>query len=236
MKIHLNLKNLAFSCSLLSVLTTGCKRENISVDNPPAANSKAHTEATSLPNPGFESWNGNQPLSWNLSASGSARATGGHSGQYAAQIWNWYYYVKGFLTNGNVFNAMPGYDYNNTGGIAVSERPAALTGYYKYEPGSNDGKKDSAIAIIALRKYNAATRKSEKVAYTEVSLGPSSQYKLFRIPVSYASSVVPDSLVVTFISSRNGFCSGASNGNCLYLTLDDLALECSSGKKEIAVK
>ncbi|HVI45791.1 MAG TPA: hypothetical protein VM802_13025 [Chitinophaga sp.] len=236
MKIHLDLKNLVLSCSLLSVLTTGCKRENITPDCPPAPNNKAHTEGTSLPNPGFESWSGNQPFSWRLSTYGSSKTTGSNSGQYAAQIWNWYSYLKGFLTNGNIATPAPGFDYNNTGGIAISGRPAALTGYYKYELGDNGGGNDFAVAIIALRKYNPATHKSERVAYAEANLGPSSQYQFFRLPVSYPSSAIPDSLVVTFISSRSGYCGDSGGGNCLYLSLDDLALEYPGGKKEIAVK
>lgn len=36
---------------------------------------------------------------------------------------------------------------------------------------------------------------------------------------------MPDSVVIFFQSATNGFCANTTNGNCLYLNVDDLAFD-----------
>ncbi|MCW3463042.1 PCMD domain-containing protein [Chitinophaga nivalis] len=241
MRTYIPLKHTFIAGILLLMTATSCKQTSLTGDDIPSlpqdAAAAAALSTASLPNAGFESQNstGNQPLNWLLSSSGASSTTDAHSGRYAAKIWNWYYYAKGYLTNGDVWTGgIPGYDNHKKGGIPIHSRPTALTGYYKYEYGTNNGKPDSAIALIALRKFNPATQRSEKVAYAEINLGPASQFRPFTLPIRYDSQAVPDSVVITFISSRNGFCnsSGSMPGNCLYLTIDDLALTGAGGSRQ----
>lgn len=229
-------KHVALLGILPALLVISCKHGNIiGNDVPILSETTAHAKVVappgaSLPNPGFENWSSSaNPDHWTFgSLNGAARTSDSHSGNSAVRIWNWYQIARGYVTNGVEVNRNPGYEFNNKGGVPLNTRPVALTGYYKYVYGQNGGRNDSAVALIALRKYNPATGKSEKVAYTEMSLGPVSGYQRFRVPVNYVSSQVPDSMVITILSSRNGLCSPAST--CLFLTVDDLALECHSGK------
>ena len=65
-------------------------------------------------------------------------------------------------------------------------------------------------------------------------LGPAAQYTAFEVPIEYASpGIQADSIVVKFTSSIAGFCANASNGTCLYLTVDDIEVSTVTGLHEI---
>ena len=58
-----------------------------------------------IPNAGFEDWtfNGTDtiPEGWSSSGFGAGRSSTAQSGDYSAYVWNWYYYVKGWIANGH---------------------------------------------------------------------------------------------------------------------------------------
>jgi hypothetical protein len=164
---------------------------------------------------------------WAMSSFGAGTTDDAYSGQKAALIWNWYYYAKGELINGD--NVFP-----NQGGMPVAFRPTNLNGYYKYIYGDNDGAQDSAIAIICLFQYNSSTSKRDTIGYGIKKLGPVSSYTAFTVDVNYSSPTIPDSVVIQFLSSENGFCAVSSAGNCLFLYIDDVTI--NDGSWSVNVK
>lgn len=201
----------------------------------------AHTIAVAqVTNPDFESTTsgstGTIPVNWVIGSSyGAGLSTDAHSGTNAIQVWNWYFYGPGYVSNGSSATGFglptPGepFLYN---GEPISFKPFALTGFYKYDTTLNGGAIDSGIVQITLSKYNISTGLRESVGFGEVRLPVINNYTSFNVPINYSSTLVPDTVVVAIRSSVNGFCSTSSSGTCLYLTVDDLALSTSSGTVE----
>ena len=180
-----------------------------------------------LPNNDFEKWAANPsdtlPTDWGNSYFGVGRTTNSSHGDYAVTIWNWYSYAKGRLALGG--KDILEYDLIRSGIEYPIESSGTfvLTGEYKYVLGNNGGQgttDDSAVVFVLLKKYNKTTGQPDTVAYSIAKLGPSATYKLFSIPVYVPGPA--DSLAILFYSSEKGFCSLQSDGNCLYLTLDNL--------------
>ena len=144
--------------------------------------------------------------------------TDAHSGKYAMSIWNWYYYVKATFLYGDkgdpYFRSMP-----------LGDSPQSLTGWYKYIYGDNQGAADSAVCEILLYNRKRGDATMDTIAFTTAYLGPADKYHPFEIPISYRRGrMKADSISIVFSSSAHGYCSGTSSGECLYLTVDDLAL------------
>ncbi len=138
-------------------------------------------------------------------------------GTSAAYIWNWYYYGKGVLTNGDA-------NFPKIGGTPIDFRPDALTGSFKYILGDVHTTGDSGIAKVCLTKFNIITQQRDTIGFGTKRLGPESTYKTFEIEIDYRTSDQPDTVTVSFISSENGFCANESDGNCLFLYVDNLNL------------
>ncbi len=153
--------------------------------------------------------------SWTQSAFGAGVTDDAYSGQTAAYVWNWYYYLPGELTNGNT-------EFPSQGGTPISFRPSAMTGYYKYVYGDNGGDSDSAIAEISLLKYNSGLSQRDTVGYGKIKLGPSSIYTPFEVTIQYNNATMPDTVLVRFLSSESGFCYLSTN--CLYFYIDEITL------------
>lgn len=157
------------------------------------------------------------PRHWASSGFGADLTNDAVAGKYAIYIWNWYYYGKGILVNGNSIQ-------QGKGGQPITYRPSALTGSFKYIPGNVGTTNDSGVVYIHLVKYNATTKRRDTIGSGSKTFGPQSSYTAFQVPIAYASAVQPDTLLVRFVSSTNGFCSASSNGDCLFLYLDELKL------------
>lgn len=197
---------------------------------------------TQLSNPGFESTFfdgvGTVPTNWTIDGYGSGLSSNSFSGSNALTVWNWYYYARAYAVNGN-FSGFPMITPGQPtldGGEPISVSPTALNGYYIYDTTMNDGAIDSAVVQITLSTYNSTSGSRDVVGFGELRLPVAANYTAFSIPVTYFSATAPDTVVVVLRSSVNGFCSMASSGTCLYLTVDDLALETSSGILDFSEK
>src|SRR6188768_4199447 len=79
-----------------------------------------------IPNAGFESWifqgNDTIPEGWSSSGIGAGRSDAAQSGDYSAYVWNWYYYAKGWIVNGQSGAGFSIYD-ASSGGSPITEKP-----------------------------------------------------------------------------------------------------------------
>lgn len=195
-----------------------------------------------LSNPSFESTFfdgvGNVPTNWTIDGYGSGLSSNSFSGSNALTVWNWYYYARAYAVNGN-FSGFPMITPGQPtldGGEPISVSPTALNGYYIYDTTMNGGAIDSAVVQITLSTYNSTSGSRDVVGFGEMRLPVAANYTAFSIPVTYFSATAPDTVVVVLRSSVNGFCSMASSGTCLYLTVDDLTLSTSSGLIDFSEK
>lgn len=154
---------------------------------------------------------------WTGSGFGFGLTDDAVEGNTAAYVWNWYFYAKGILTNGDA-------NFPGQGGTPINFRPDALTGSYKYIIGDVQTTGDSGIAAVCLTKFNTVTQQRDTVGFGSIKLGPEDTYKSFEVEIDYRNNDQPDTVTVTFLSSENGFCSNQSDGNCLFLYVDDLNL------------
>lgn len=163
------------------------------------------------------------PADWTVDGFGFGYTNDAHSGSKAASIWNWYYYSRGWIVNGVTQSGFSG------GGMPVISNPSVLNGWYKYVYGDNQGAADSAVVEVLVS--NAAF---DTLAWSVLHLGPTATYEPFSMPIQYrVFGETADTAMVRFKSSINGFCSNASNGTCLYLTVDDLQMESILGTTSI---
>ncbi len=185
-----------------------------------------------IANSDFENWNvtalDTTPSDWFVSSFGYGRTQDAYSGQYAIQIWNWYYYGKGYATNSGPFLFPIIGVFEAEGGIPINFKPQALNGFYKYIPGDNGGTIDSAVVKLSLR-HRDNNGNIDTIAYAELQLPFAATYTAFTIPITYLSAINPDSVVISFLSSKNGFCNVNGNGNCLYFSIDGLSFTTSTG-------
>lgn len=159
---------------------------------------------------------------WTFTSFGGGISSDAYSGSTSAYIWNWYYYAKGELINGTT-------DFFQGGGTPVNFRPDYLSGYFKYITGEVQTVDDSASAIICLTRFNTSIMQRDTIGFGIKKLGASTVYKPFQVNVEYRSSEMPDTVIVRFISSDNGFCSNTSSGNCLFLYVDDVSISNATG-------
>jgi hypothetical protein len=177
-------------------------------------------------NGGFEdstfTANDTVPANWSADFFGFGFSSDAHSGNTAAEIWNWYSYARGWISYGAAADPF------NGGGLPVSITPDRLTGYYKYIYGNNGGAADSALCEIMVYSHQNFTGARDTIAHVMHKLGPQAEYAAFEIPISYNLPGIPaDSIVIRFHSSEAGQCSPTME--CLYLFLDDLDLSTPTG-------
>lgn len=98
----------------------------------------------------------------------------------------------GFIANPDNTNVSGG-PANWTGGMAISQKPLGISGYFKY----NVASADSALVIVIARQGGATVG-----AYTYLLGGVHTSYTPFSFTFSPVLSVVPDSIVLAFASSN----------------------------------
>ncbi len=188
-----------------------------------------------IPNAGFEDWtfpnNDTVPEGWSSSGFGAGRSAAAYTGSYSAYVWNWYYYAKGWIVNGE---ANPGFTQFSAslGGTPISEKPLRLHGYYFYVRGDNGAFDDSAFVNVVVKKFNNTLQQPDTVALGRLHLGPASSFIPFTVDIEdMAQGIDPDSIVISFWSclDNNCFCDVNGSGNCLFFYVDDLSLELASG-------
>lgn len=197
----------------------------------PAAPSILRAQAI---NGDFEAWEYNgldtstiRPVGWAADPIGSTRTDRAQTGTYAVRVWNWYYYGKGSVVLGKGSHSWISY---GNEGMPIANKPVRLTGHYLYEPGRNNGRSDSGIVMVMLKRYNQERRTYDTVALGRAALPAADAYTPFVMDiVDRMPGVMPDSITMVIISSDSGFCDVDSDGRCCYLSVDDLRLSTAAG-------
>ena len=178
-----------------------------------------------IPNFSFEDVEDSIPENWSVSSFGAQVSTDFVTeGQFSLKVWNWYYYGIGAAVLGT---GTPPFLMQKAG-LPYQGEPNFLTGSYAYIKGETYSSNDKAVIGIALKKYNQATNTSDTIAFGETRLSPTENISGFQIPIQYNSVELCDTIVVWVFSSDSGFCGVNSNGNCLYLYVDNLTLQSGS--------
>lgn len=193
-----------------------------------------------IPNAGFESANDTTPTDWNVDQIGASVMTNyAHTGSNSIAVWNWYYYAKGWAVNGQL---PPFTDYQSYGraGTPIDQKYDYLTGYYRYDT-TNAGidNTDSAYVAVLFKRYDAVNQKTDTVAFGEGFLlatdTADASFTAFSVSITdLMPGVEPDSVAIVLVSSVNGFCNTGVVSECLYLYVDDLALEKSTSTMDIS--
>lgn len=89
-------------------------------------------------------------------------------------------------------------------GVPFTYRPDKLTGYYAYESVAGD----SCWIALFFSKWNTSTNHRDTIAFSEFVTNQStgfSSYTQFELPISYSSSVIPDTMGILMCSSKGGY-------------------------------
>jgi hypothetical protein len=184
-------------------------------------------------NLGFEQWDNpvtaqmgaNRPSGWIWS-----------NGTYTNPLNTFYYAPVQEAHDGN-FAVMLSVWYNYTKDMAIQHtsidyRPESLNGFYKYadnQIGSIDGPvTDIAQVSVYLTHWDPVLLKRDTVAGGVIDLGASAEFAAFDVPIHYASSQMPDSVLIRLDPSMLNRISGffqPDDGITSFLTVDDLSFE-----------
>ncbi len=163
-------------------------------------------------NGGFENWNGTEPEGWKTSNSEAAtyvvKSTESHSGNYSLSstvINNFGISYGGLLLSGQ-----------NGEGFAISERYAALTGFYKFVPADANDR----INIIILA-YVISDTDTTYIGSGMANLAESQNFTQFNVGIMYSTSSVPNHITIS-ISFRSTSGIWPTAGSKYFI--DDLAL------------
>jgi hypothetical protein len=109
--------------------------------------------------------------------------------------------IPGVLSSGSLFDEQGEPDLSNLG-TPFANRPTSFEFYYKYLPAIGD----SAVGYVMLSKWNTATQKRDTIGLGEFSVGDSIKSYVKRVVnIVYSSATQPDSIVVFFSTSYDGF-------------------------------
>jgi hypothetical protein len=188
-----------------------------------------------IPNQGFENWdffgNYEDPTGWGtlnsvtsfLNAATVKKATVSsdvHSGNAALRMETLQTSVQiipAVVTTGVINTATQTID----GGAAFTARPTSFKGWYKYQPVNND----TGSVEILLYKWNTGTNNRDIIGRGKFEQTATvSSYQQFNITINYLSADIPDTAVVTLLSSPN---SNPQVGSLLFI--DDLSFEYNTG-------
>lgn len=188
-----------------------------------------------LQNASFENWVNpvvenqgaqNRPVGWTIShGRGSTTnsnayypaVTDAHTGNYALMLGIWYTYTKDMASQT----------------AAITYRPAALTGHYKYTNNrvmiNNEEGNDRALAQVFLSRWNSTLMRRDTIGRGEVVLNPADNYTLFTCPITYTTTDVPDRVNVvldcSLMSWEGPFSVTAGPGGVAsFFTVDNIAL------------
>lgn len=182
--------------------------------------------AQTLPNSGFENLDVNGfPDEWTGDGFGSGASSSSHSGNNSLSVWNWYYYAKGFTVNGSAVSVFQ----LNGAGTPYTQKATSLNGFYRYDTVDTYSNFDSAQITVLLKKRNTITQQVDTIGFGVLHLPAHAPgdgtFAPFSLQIDdWDAGQQPDSIVVLFQSSLNGFCENADDGNCLYFNVDDLSL------------
>lgn len=170
-------------------------------------------------NRGFETWSNspgyNEPEYWyslnvlsTFSGAGYSESTvstsDAYKGSQAALLTsqaNPFQDIPGILATGALINSQGEPDLS-TLGIPYTWRPVSFEFYTKYTPATGD----SATAYMMLTKWNATAQQRDTIGLAALSISETiTTYTKKAAAFVYQSSLTPDSCVVFFSSSFDGF-------------------------------
>lgn len=194
----------------------------------------ATTSLAQVPNGGFENWStvGTylDPDGWitfnsltslaGASAScaqGSPGAVGSHYATVTTQNTVAFGVIQGILISGDGTTGTAGFPYTS--------RPGAMTGQWQYgiQPS------DTGLVVVYLTKWNTATMTTDSVGGGAVAVqGSLSGWHPLNVPITYFTSVTPDTAYVAIISS-----SGDTPVAGSFISVDGLDFGVASGVVEV---
>jgi hypothetical protein len=114
---------------------------------------------------------------------------------------------------------------NKNPGMAVTLKPSALTGYYKFAQGGPADNSDTACVMVTLSKWNTASNARETVGSGKYLISSNtSSFTFFNLSISYLNNTLPDSIQINILSSISKIKFAGTS-----LTIDDLGLGTVSG-------
>jgi hypothetical protein len=195
--------------------------------------------AQNLSNADFEQTDstGTHPLfeDWSGDILGSGISTQAHSGTYSINVWNWYYYSRGYAMNGADNFYLDAYK----SGTPYSQKATRLNGFYYYDTTGTDSEDDSALVAVLLKKYNTSTQSIDTIGYGRTYLPHHAPGDLtfasFEVIIEdIQPGMQPDSIVILLQSSKDGsICNVSGSGYCLYFSVDALSLETPLGITDV---
>lgn len=137
--------------------------------------------------------------------------------------------LPGLLTSGQIMDNHYNVDMNRAK-YGFKSRPESISFYYKSAPVSGD----SCSMIMALTKWDNTGKKADTIAKASVRIGTTDTvYTYKEIRFTYFSGAIPDSALILFSSSYNGYAPIVGSVFCV----DDVKLNyTTSGINEIKVE
>ncbi len=167
-------------------------------------------------NPGFESWSAGNPANWETTNglyTFVTQATPGHSGSYA---------VQGSVVNMGAITMPAVISAGSDGkGFAISQRYAALHGFYKFTPVNGDGFMVSVLMDLGTSGVGAGSF---------LELSPQVNFREFVAPIIYPGSDVPDKIEITLSMMNPG---GLTSVGSIFV-VDDISLSTTTGVNDLA--
>jgi hypothetical protein len=165
-----------------------------------------------IPNPGFETWSGGDPTGWvssniNGIVTNVTQSAQSHSGSSA---------VKGDVVS--FFTALLApviQNGQNARGTPYTQRPASVTGYYKFTPQGGD-----RFGVNVVLFHGGSEGTAVATAALAITAGASS-YVQFNAPFVYHTNDIPDTVILQF--QIVGPVTGTDYHLGSTFTLDDLA-------------
>lgn len=191
---------------------------------------------TTISNAGFEEWESGQPKNWYclndfVSNTVTQVTSDVKEGVSAVRLesktidlssMGMPVFITSFLATAKFINNAPKW------GFPFSDRPTAVTFWYKYTPTAND----KGNFHFSLEKWNPVSKQSETVGQANFEISEAvSSWRQVRLDLVYNNELIPDTCIIDITSSRSGLSRGsegtgaAQPGSVLYVDGIELVRE-----------
>lgn len=211
-----------------------------------------------IPNAGFENWTDNGEYetlddyftshdiyfpfgqAFGVVYSSSVLKVAGRTGDYAVAVKNATEYV---LLTSEFTDTIPGFialwkSDSDIEGMAISQRPTALTGYFKFNQGAlpSSETKDTARIYVVLTKTTTAGQEGDSIGGGLLNIyETTTEWTPFTVPINYINGSTPDSLFFGVMSSLQVEPDPDIDEYTIHpatqITVDDIALVGVTGNK-----
>ncbi|MFZ4399954.1 MAG: T9SS type A sorting domain-containing protein [Bacteroidales bacterium] len=178
------------------------------------------TVMAQIPNPGFETWSGNEPVGWdNMNSitilptyNTCLQGTPGNPGNSYLKLVTKTVPIAGVVPGIALSGKIDKTTFQPKSGFAYNQRPTALTGNWQYMAGSLT---DQGFIAIAFTKWNTINNKRDTISTNYCPLtGMVMSWESFNIPIVFSTSAIPDTCLIILSSSA---LSGAVANSYLYV-------------------